>query len=72
MSSFICAICSSTSFESYQASEKMFGMGGKFIYQECQDCGVLKLKNIPENIDKYYPSDYYSLRPQGFIKKYMR
>lgn len=67
-----CEICSSESFSSHQASEKMFGMGGSFLYKECRNCGVLNLDNIPENLDQYYPSNYYSLQPQSPLKKYIK
>lgn len=40
----------------------MFGRRERFEYWECSDCGCLSLVNVPENLRKYYPENYYSLR----------
>lgn len=39
----------------------MFGTGGRFRYRRCDKCEALVLLDIPESMDPYYPSDYYSL-----------
>jgi SAM-dependent methyltransferase len=38
----------------------MFGFRDKFTYFECSKCGCLQISEIPENISRYYPSNYYS------------
>lgn len=40
--------------------EMMFGFGEEFAYFECSKCGCLQISEIPVDISKYYPSDYYS------------
>ena len=44
----------------FVAREMMFGYREEFEYIECSKCGCLQMKNIPENLSKYYPDNYYS------------
>lgn len=44
----------------YIGEERMFGMGDQFQYFKCSNCGCLQIASIPENLDKYYPENYYS------------
>jgi SAM-dependent methyltransferase len=46
----------------YRASERMFGLGGEFVYSQCDRCGSLSLVNVPA-LDAYYPDSYYSYTP---------
>jgi len=32
-----------------------------FLYHECRSCGLLFLRNVPENLGDYYPEEYYYL-----------
>lgn len=45
----------------YIGEERMFGMGDKFSYFKCANCGCLQIVSVPENLDKYYPSNYFVL-----------
>ena len=38
----------------------MLGLRDTFTYFQCSDCGCLQIANSPEDMSKYYPSDYYS------------
>lgn len=51
------------------ATERMFGLGEKFDYFICSKCQCLQIKTIPEDIDKYYPADYYSYQEAKFPSK---
>jgi len=57
----ICAICNN-SFDnkSFVVKEMMFGFRDEFSYFQCSECGCLQLAEIPEDMNKYYPSKYYS------------
>ncbi|AKP52573.1 Methyltransferase type 11 [Cyclobacterium amurskyense] len=55
-----CQICQATDFSLIEAKERMFGTGDAFIYEECNSCKALSLKNIPADLSKYYPDNYYS------------
>lgn len=46
-----------------QAREMMFGLRDRFTYQECRACGHLQLLDPPADLERYYPSEYYSLSP---------
>lgn len=35
-------------------------MGGDFPYFECSRCGCLQIREIPENLARFYPDHYYS------------
>ncbi len=56
-----CEICNSTGGKIYRVREMMFGFGDEFEYQECPTCGCLSLLDVPSDLSKYYPQDYYSL-----------
>lgn len=55
-----CTVCESTDFSLVKAKERMFGINDSFEYAECNSCKGLFLLNIPEDLGKYYPSNYYS------------
>jgi SAM-dependent methyltransferase len=40
--------------------EMMFGTREEFAYLECEICGCIQIKNVPD-LSKYYPPDYLSL-----------
>ena len=40
----------------------MLGLGDLFDYSHCLGCGAMELINIPDNISRYYPDNYYSLQ----------
>jgi SAM-dependent methyltransferase len=42
--------------------EMMFGTREPFIYEECGTCGSLQLQSIPEDLSRYYPTDYHVYR----------
>lgn len=56
-----CRICGSLGdHRIWIAREMMYGLHDEFPYFECASCGCLQIAEIPENLDKYYPDDYYS------------
>lgn len=55
-----CKICNSDKHNSYEAREMMFGLRDKFVYLECLECGCLQIAQIPADLSKYYPEEYYS------------
>jgi len=56
-----CKICNnSNSNKIYQVREMMLGLRDEFTYFQCANCECLQINEIPSDISKYYPTDYYS------------
>lgn len=56
-----CRICgNSNANKTHIAREMMYGYRDEFEYFECSSCGCLQIKEVPDNLSKYYPHDYYS------------
>jgi SAM-dependent methyltransferase len=47
----------------------MLGLRERFAYFECGACGCLQIEELPINLQKYYPEDYYSLKVPGLLKR---
>lgn len=66
MNSETCKVCgNSEGNRTFVAKEMMFGLRDEFEYLECSACGCLQIKEIPENLLRYYPEDYYSYSPSA-------
>lgn len=52
----------------------MLGTHHIFMYSECAKCGCLQINNIPADISRYYPSEYYSYKiaSKGLLKRFRR
>ena len=58
---YICRVCGNKkSSGSLLAREMMFGTEEEFDYDECSNCKSLQLREVPLNLSKYYPNNYYS------------
>ncbi len=65
-----CAIChNDRDNKLYTAHEMLLGSGESFEYIECASCGCLQIKEIPNNLSKYYPHNYYSYNIKKNPKK---
>jgi SAM-dependent methyltransferase len=54
------------------AREMMFGFRDEFTYFECAQCGCVQIQDIPVDLGKYYPHNYYSFQRDGFIKRLLK
>jgi len=54
----ICGNCENN--RAVEAREMMFGWRDAFRYFQCSCCLCLQIEEIPEDISRYYPADYYS------------
>lgn len=70
-----CRICLTVdSHPTYLAREMMFGLRDPFQYFECSRCGCVQIKEIPQELSRYYPASYYSFtppRPSGVLKRFL-
>ena len=65
-----CKICGNSAGNGVHiAKEMMVGLKEEFEYFECSQCKCLQLSEIPEDMDKYYPKDYYSYQKLNFATK---
>lgn len=67
-----CGICGNEQVNrQFYVKEMMFGIGDEFEYFECGFCGCVQIAKIPENMEKYYPGNYYSYNkiPEKFRNK---
>lgn len=56
-----CPVCQSEEVSSeYQVKEMMLGSREMFSYSQCKICECLFLSQVPEDLGKYYPENYYS------------
>jgi len=55
-----CRICDGRDLANVEVREMMFGLREQFRYRECRACGCLQIAEYLDNIEKYYPNDYYS------------
>lgn len=65
-----CAICENEANNTkFVLKEMMFGFRDEFEYFQCSACFCLQIKNIPGNLNKYYPANYYSYSSSTILKK---
>lgn len=61
-----CRICGNAQDNAaYTVREMMFGFRDEFDYISCGACGCLQICDIPPNMAKYYPDDYYAYEARG-------
>ena len=66
-----CKICSNEENNTpYVLREMMFGTKEKFDYFQCSNCNCIQIKEVPQNLGDYYPSNYYSFSDSTYkVKK---
>ncbi len=58
-----CRICGNEKGnKNFHIKEMMYDTDKDFGYFQCIQCGCLQIEQIPKDMSKYYPSDYYSLK----------
>ncbi|MDB5115749.1 MAG: class SAM-dependent methyltransferase [Mucilaginibacter sp.] len=56
-----CKICNNEeNNQMYSAREMMYGFREFFDYFQCSKCECLQILETPQNISKYYPTEYYT------------
>lgn len=69
-----CIACGEVAYyKEYVLREMMFGTRDSFTYLECSICGCFQIKEVPKDLSKYYPNNYYSLTSskQNFLKSFL-
>lgn len=65
----ICKVCGNQAQNrEHIMREMMFGFRDEFAYLECGSCGCIHIQEIPGNLEKYYPKQYYSLNDKVDVR----
>ena len=57
----VCPLCNEPlSEESHIVKERFFGTGEEFEYKQCSGCMCLQIIDVPADMSKYYPDNYFS------------
>ena len=63
---FTCRICGSNAHRrTLTVREMMFGTREEFAYDECDGCDGLQIREIPSDLSRFYPANYYSFAQGG-------
>jgi 2-polyprenyl-3-methyl-5-hydroxy-6-metoxy-1,4-benzoquinol methylase len=62
-----CRVCGGLTEFAVLASERMLGLGGEFPYDRCHACGCVQIREVPPDLDRYYPSHYYAFRERNAL-----
>jgi len=55
-----CRVCGGRLARGLRVREMMFGTREQFGYHQCAECGCLQIDEIPADIGRHYPEQYYS------------
>lgn len=50
----------------------MLGLGGEFRYGQCGGCGCVQIDEVPADLGRYYPANYYAFRSPNAIVVHLR
>ena len=68
-----CKICNNgQGNQNYEVREMMFGIGETFCYFQCAECKCLQIVEIPSNMTRYYPENYYSFQQKIHANRVVR
>lgn len=68
-----CKICgNSDPGKTHVAREMMLGLRDEFTYFECASCGCLQLIDVPPDMHRYYPDNYYSYAKGHSLRAFIR
>lgn len=65
-----CRICATEgNHPRFTAKEMMFGSNEEFEYFQCGNCGCLQISEIPTDLVRHYPVNYYSYQAPAKTRK---
>lgn len=73
-----CRVCGAESGHEHLVLREMyFGSREPFDYFECGNCGTIQIRDIPADLGRHYPSDYYSFaggsaKPTSALERALR
>lgn len=73
----ICPLCAGVTTHAFTTRDRNRAITQEdFHYRRCADCGVLYLENVPEDLSRFYPNEYFGLptleelRAQALAERY--
>lgn len=67
---FTCRVCGAIgAHDTFVGREMMFGTREPYDYFQCGSCGCLQIAEIPVDLPRYYPSNYYSFSTDEPVRK---
>lgn len=67
-----CRVCGGPTELAVFASERMLGLGGEFRYEQCGSCACVQLDEVPTDLARYYPTDYYAFHSRNRFVTHLR
>lgn len=65
-----CPLCSGPTTLAFTTRDRNRGIGDEaFRYRRCADCGVLHLADVPPDLARYYPAEYFGLPELGELRE---
>ncbi len=65
-----CRICFEPDPQVVELREMLFGTRERFDYLHCRACGALQIRDVPGDLGRHYPPEYYDaageIPPAGF------
>ena len=62
MRELLCPVCSIPGVPFLEAKDFNRRISADiFLYHKCPSCGLIYLVNVPEDLGKYYPANYYTI-----------
>jgi SAM-dependent methyltransferase len=58
---YACRLCGGRAATAFAAREMTYGTRETFQYFQCRDCDCVQIAQVPADLGRFYPSDYYSL-----------
>jgi SAM-dependent methyltransferase len=69
----LCRICNDEDKKvSYKAKEMLCGLRDEYTYFICPNCKCLQIEEVPNDLSKFYPGEYYSFRTESKVKAFLR
>lgn len=63
MDIFNCYVCGGNKLaRTFEVPEHYFGRPEIFVYDQCDECGTISIRQIPLELGSYYGSGYYSMK----------
>jgi SAM-dependent methyltransferase len=65
-----CRICGADApSKTYRVREMLHGTRESFTYFECAACGCVQIDNIPSDLGRFYPDNYFAFRPYDSLAR---